>query len=761
MKNNFQSIILKIWVILSLCAAIGFCILFNRTGNPARYFEAFAHGKSTFPLLTITYPFDGALFPPDIRAPAISWRDSNTAVRKWLVGFSFEDGSPGFCHYSDSMHWTPTPRQWQIVQKHSVSQKASITIVGISRGKTVSAQQIGICTSTDPVDAPLFYREVTLPFKEAVKDPSKIRWRFGSITSEKGPPVVLENLPVCGNCHSFSADGRTLGMDVDYANDKGSYAVVPVGRNMVLDSSDILSWSDFRKKDNVPTFGLLSQVSPDGKWVVSTVKDNSVFVPKPQLDFSQLFFPVKGILAVYNRAAGTFSRIPGADDPAYVQSNPVWSPDGNRIVFIRSKVYKLNIASNQVLLSPEQCVDFLKNGKLFLYDLYQIPFNNGRGGTATPLRGASNNGMSNYFPRFSPDGKWIVFCKARSFSLLQPDSKLYIMPAHGGEPRLMACNRSIMNSWHSWSPNGKWLVFSSKAFTPYTQIFLTHIDEKGMDTPPVALDWLTSPDRAANIPEFVNAAGDAIEHIQERFVNDISYLRAAREYVTAFDLNSTIFNLYHKAIAINPRNAQAHYGLATVLSAQNKNDEAVVHYKEAIRLDSTCLMAYCNLATTYAMQGHLDEAISCYQKVLRRKSIALDRTRNGASTSEPGSEGYYIQAVIFAHTNLAYIFVKNKLYDKAITEYAEAVRLDPSSPDLHCGFADIFMLKNDFEKARYEYTRAVDLNPDFERAFYNLGIIYQKINSPKKAMENWQKVLKLNPNNSDAANNIQALKNLP
>ena len=85
-------------------------------------------------------------------------------------------------------------------------------------------------------------------------------------------------------------------------------------------------------------------------------------------------------------------------------------------------------------------------------------FNDGKGGTPEPLEGASNNGMSNYFPKFSPDGKWIVFCRAKSFMLLQPDSALYIIPAEGGEARRLACNTRRMNSWHSWSPNSKRLA---------------------------------------------------------------------------------------------------------------------------------------------------------------------------------------------------------------------------------------------------------------------------------------------------------------
>ena len=132
-----------------------------------------------------------------------------------------------------------------------------------------------------------------------------------------------------------------LGMDVDYANNKGSYVVTRVAKEMALASSEIITWDDYKREDGQQTLGLLSQVSPDGQLVVSTVKDKSVFVPKPDLAFSQLFFPVKGILVVYHRNGGGFQALPGADDPAYVQSNPAWSPDGKYIVFARSKAYEL------------------------------------------------------------------------------------------------------------------------------------------------------------------------------------------------------------------------------------------------------------------------------------------------------------------------------------------------------------------------------------------------------------------------------------
>ncbi|MHC4323925.1 MAG: hypothetical protein ACYSUX_06600 [Planctomycetota bacterium] len=471
--------------------------------------------------ITIEHPLDETLFPPEMAPPSFCWKDSVPASKRWLVRIVFAGGNR-FMHFPvRRQKWTPRPEDWDNIKHRSLEQDTQVVILGIDTrkpAKVISQGRISFRTSRDPVGAPLFYREVRLPFLDASKDLPDIRWRFGSISSPKPPPVVLKDLPVCGNCHSFSRDGRTLAMDVDYANRKASYVITEVKEQMELVPKDIITWRNQEYTGH--SYGLLSQISPDGRYVVSTIRDMSVFVPKPEMAFSQEFFPVRGILCVHNRETGRFHELPGANDPNFVQSNPIWSPDGEYIVFVRAKAPDLRNSKHQDWLTSIESKEFITSGEPFQYNLYRIPFNGGQGGTAKPLEGASNNGMSNYFARYSPDGRWIVFCRAKSYMLLQPDSELYIIPAEGGKARRLRCNTPRMNSWHSFSPNGKWLVFVSKAYSDYTQLCLTHIDENGYSSPAVLLAHLTAKNRAANIPEFVNTRPGAIIKIHQQFLHD-------------------------------------------------------------------------------------------------------------------------------------------------------------------------------------------------------------------------------------------------
>jgi Flp pilus assembly protein TadD len=314
------------------------------------------------------------------------------------------------------------------------------------------------------------------------------------------------------------------------------------------------------------------------------------------------------------------------------------------------------------LVDVKDVPEFTIEKKPFRYDLYRIPFNDGKGGTPERLQGASDNGMSNFFPKYSPDGKWIVFCKARSYMLLQPDSELYIIPAAGGVARRLRYNTARMNSWHSWSSNSRWLVFSSKVNTAYTQLFLTHIDENGNDSPPVLLERFTSPDRAANIPEFVRLPGDAIADIREQFLDPYSFLRAGMANENTGD-HKGAERAYRRGLELAPDDAELHTALGWTLFQEGRSEEAVAEYERALKTDPRLVKSHNNLALALVELGRLEEAASHY-----RTSLEL----------EPKAEIY---------SDLGFVMARLGHPNEARADYQKALELDPNCASAHFNLA--------------------------------------------------------------------------
>ncbi|MBA7576386.1 Photosystem I assembly protein Ycf3 [subsurface metagenome] len=378
------------------------------------------------------------------------------------------------------------------------------------------------------------------------------------------------------------------------------------------------------------------------------------------------------------------------------------------------------------MLGGEEFIEDSSEGETFTFDLYRIPFNDGEGGTPEPVRGASNNGKSNYFAKFSPDGKWIVFCQARSFMLLQPDSKLFIMPADmSEEPREMVYNMEQMNSWHSWSPNSKWLVFSSKENSAYTELFLKHIDENGNDSPPVLLSQFSSNDRARNIPEFVNIPQGGIEEINESFVNYYSYKRKGYELMRLGKLEASE-KAYRTAIELNPEFPDSHSELGYLLARMNRPEEAEEEFIISLDLMPDDHITLTNLGVIFLNRQDTDKARELFEKALK-----LDPN--------------YAQA----HDGLGTISLVSGNLHEAREKFELALKLDPELADSHYRLGTIYMRDGEFDKAEKEFEQVLDYQTD-SRAYMGLGTIYNQRGELEKAIDNFTQALRFDPTNFEA-----------
>jgi tetratricopeptide (TPR) repeat protein len=695
---------------------------FLRALSAAVLGAASAAAQNAAASLYIDYPADGSVFPPDMAAPTFLWRDAAARAVQWQIDISFADGSPSLrlAAKGDPMRlgeidprcisptnrlpeltprqaaahiWQPDPATWSAIRKHSTAAAATIAIAGFASAsaRPLSRGRIRLRTSQDPVAAPIFYRDVPLmPSKteQGVIKPLDSRavpliaWRLRNV-SETSSRVMLQDMHTCANCHSFSADGKTLGMDLDGpANDKSLYTLVAVQPKTTIRDEDVISWTSFRPAlGNQLREGFMSQVSPDGRYVITTIKPPGTpgthfyYVANfEDYRFLQVFYPTRGILVWYDRQSRQVHPLPGADDPRYVQTNAAWSPDGKYLVFARAEAKdpfpadgKMARYANDPAEVPIQ------------YDLYRIPFNGGKGGQAEPVAGASRNGKSNSFPKISPDGRWIVFVQARNGLLMRPDSQLYIVPAAGGQARRMSCNTPLMNSWHSFSPNGRWLVFSSKSRSPYTQMFLTHIDPEGRDSPAILIENSTAANRAVNIPEFVNVSPDGMQRIDAPAADFYRQFDIAAALTSKGDYAAAIQE-WIKALGMSTGDARAHNDFGVSLAGVGQIEQAVAEYRQALALQPAYPEAHDNLANALVRAGRLDEAVAQY-----RQALELNPSNGTAEANLGGAllaQQKLAEAVPHLERALALAAADNRpLLNALAAAYAEAARLAAAQGD--------------------------------------------------------------------------------
>lgn len=270
----------------------------------------------------------------------------------------------------------------------------------------------------------------------------------------------------CVGCHVVSRDGKQMAFGYD-------------GENL-------------RSIDLEPMTPILATPARPMGW--------ATFSP----DSDRIVVADKGTLTLRDARTGNtigpnFGRLPIATKATH----PDWSPDGDYVVMSMSA----DITSNMNVTSGS---------------VARIPYNNGVWGTPEILvPGAPTS--NNYFPRYSPDGRFIVYVNARGPSQGAAGAELRMIRADGSIPiPLRIANTRVgstddvpdlANTMPSWSPSIDgdlaWLAFASAR--PYgeilpnpgrSQIWITAIDLARADVgadPSHAAFWLPSQDvRFAN-----------------------------------------------------------------------------------------------------------------------------------------------------------------------------------------------------------------------------------------------------------------------
>ena len=337
-----------------------------------------------------------------------------------------------------------------------------------------------------PADEAVVYRLVTPPFNTR-KTPDTFTREIGSFQVHS---FLLARGHYCYNCHTFStketaggkvavqvrymAPGQELPVYLgvyDIAGGQGTKVRLPFDIQM----STFMAWS------------------PDGRFLAFSANQQLVTLSPVVFETQHAGQPTSD-LAIYDSVEETVALVPQAAAADRLELLPRFSADGRRLVY----------CSAEVGSHPAET----------RYDLYAMSFANGVLGEPQAVPGAAQNGKSNYYPRFSPDGRWMSFCQSDGGILIKSSSDIYLMPADlSAPPRRLECNAEFAaDSWHSWSSNSRWLVFASKRDDGiYARLYFTCIDDQGRASPAVRLPLQEEPLASFNIPEFVAAVPEVEE----------------------------------------------------------------------------------------------------------------------------------------------------------------------------------------------------------------------------------------------------------
>lgn len=276
------------------------------------------------------------------------------------------------------------------------------------------------------------------------------------------------------------------------------------------------------------------------------------------------------------------------------------------------------------------------------------------------------------------------------------------------------------------------------------------------------------------------------------------WLRHAQD---ASDVGGQIDYL-QKAVAQNSEDAGVRRILAALYLKQNRTDEAALLYRDILRIkpDDTVAMkdlARCYLTTNrhaealetllnlvkingrdaeaYAMLGLLSGLQKFWGKSVEyyAQSVKIDPENHAvrqllaqayekANQTDAALEQYQYIAGHAQHAAAAWraqgdIYLARKMYDRAVENYAKAIKNNPKDAAAYANLATACAGQGKFKEEMENLHKAVELLPDDPVIHFNLAAAYERRNRINDAIQQYLYVLKKNPGDTDALERLADL----
>ena len=169
---------------------------------------------------------------------------------------------------------------------------------------------------------------------------------------------------------------------------------------------------------------------------------------------------------------------------------------------------------------------------------------------------------------------------------------------------------------------------------------------------------------------------------------------------------------------------------------------------EAVKVRGITFISSPEIETELQNTGASDELIEAIkQSNLKTSAAVTPKTATApsptpAETPKPPDFAFYQKR---ANESV----VKGE-YDSAVSDYNEAIKLNPKDATVYLNRGRAYLNKKNYHLAIEDYNKVIELNPSEAMAYFNRGESYEKKGNALQAIGDYQKVVELDGNNESA-----------
>jgi hypothetical protein len=438
-------------------------------------------------------PENGALYPSNWTRPRIRWTGTTGLVQ---ITVHTESASNDLIVYTTASNWVMDKSIWAQLSQYVQEQDIVVTVRAAGGGSTTVTFQIApvgasgsiVFLAMDPSaagnqDVATVQDSTSLLRGFRAGDESTVPvLKLSQIKQAAKSQTVQSSKATCIGCHSATPDSGFVAFVDNWPFTSLIAGVSAANTGAVLTDLTAGGLAALNKPwSGAATFS--SAVWQAGKRImVTTSSQQNEQTPwstddrePAKLVWYDLDSPTPPTLTSVGIAQQPIAQI-GAGNYGVIARNgdsngvafPTWSNDGSTIYYSSSK---------------GGCIDGrLDKGAT---DLYSVPYNNGKGGDAKPVPGASDKNWEELYASISPDGALLLFDRVPSGETMyaNPHAELYFVPV-GSAPgagtavRLAAndpvtcsgkSSPGINNRLPKWAPSSQathgrtyyWFIYAS------------------------------------------------------------------------------------------------------------------------------------------------------------------------------------------------------------------------------------------------------------------------------------------------------------